>query len=323
MFITAFRELIGVSTNVEYKAKITNILLDKLGLETIDEKMLEEQAPPQLPVNTGGQNVIDATSNPVATPQPQLEGFAEKKKLTPTEKALKSTDYNNPRTGKGFLPQWEKAITKQVEAFIEKLEKSTQEKALTVVFPKIETYYSINALKGDLLRFVDLAITTEAFADNNLDSYPKYILDFVDGRASDILKGNSDTFKSVDEETSSQILTILKNNIDKGLDTAIEAIATALPELAKNRATIIAETEVSNAVEGTRYLRFSDEGYKYKRLLNVGDNRVSDYCVEADSLGVVPIDYEYNGAFGKSKTLPLHPRERSTMVFGMTEDEIS
>lgn len=323
-FLSMFEKTVGLSQNQEYRRRLINELRDKVGLDEIEDGLVELPAVPQF-----GGNLIDVQAN---------EQFAVEDEPTPTEKALESKEFKRkePSGGskkkepRGFLPQWEKSITKQLKAYIKKLEGyDSVEKAIKNLdkdFPKIETYYSFNALEKDLLRFADLAIkqTVETFADEDDFEFPQAILDLIEERTQLLLKGDKE-YKGVDAQTASQINTILKNILDsgEGIQAAIQVIDVAIPDISRGRAKRIAETEVSAVVEGSRFALFEGEGYKFKRHLGVNDSRESIYSREASALGVVPIDYEYTSAWGTSKVLPLHPHERSTLVYGMTEEDIS
>lgn len=262
-------------------------------------------------------------SQPTLPTQPQLN--FESKKKSPTELALESKDYStlkyNDKTKKkepkGFLPAWQKAITKQLNQFITDFEKDQK-----ATLPKIETFYSFNALKKDLLVWIDFGIenakkeiATEKFAEN-LD-YSQEILDWVDKRAEALLKGN-ELFKSVDNATSTQILDIIKAEIEakKPITEIVKTLTDWVPKISKNRAELIAETEVNSAVEFGRFTHFESEGFTEKKQLSINDGNDTIWSKKAQSLGWVDINFEYETQFGKkSKTLPLNYRERGTLIF--------
>ena len=255
--------------------------------------------------------------------QPQLNFEAKKK--SPTELALESKDYSNlkydektkKKIPKGFLPSWEKAIAKQLTQFITDYQKDQK-----ATLPKIETFYSFNALKKDLFVWIDFGIenakkeiASEKFAEN-LD-YSKEIMGWVDKRAEALLKGN-ELFKSVDEATSTQILDIIKAEVEakKPITEIVKTLTDWVPKISKNRAELIAETEVASAVEFGRFDHFESEGFTEKKQLSINDGRDTIWSKKAAALGWVDINFEYETQFGKkSKTLPLNYRERGTLIF--------
>lgn len=66
-------------------------------------------------------------------------------------------------------------------------------------------------------------------------------------------------YEGVDEETTKQINTIIKNSISEPLATIANAIRERVPEMSRGRAARIAKTEVANAVEGSRQLLYKKE----------------------------------------------------------------
>ena len=158
-------------------------------------------------------------------------------------------------------------------------------------------------------------IASEKFAEN-LD-YSKEIMDWVDKRAEALLKGN-ELFKSVDEATSTQILDIIKAEVEakKPITEIIKTLTDWVPKISKNRAELIAETEVASAVEFGRFDHFESEGFTEKKQLSINDGRDTIWSKKAAALGWVDINFEYETQFGKkSKTLPLNYRERGTLIF--------
>ena len=140
---------------------------------------------------------------------------------------------------------------------------------------------------------------------------------WVDKRAEALLKGN-ELFKSVDEATSTQILDIIKAEVEakKPITEIVKTLTDWVPKISKNRAELIAETEVASAVEFGRFDHFESEGFTEKKQLSINDGRDTIWSKKAAALGWVDINFEYETQFGKkSKTLPLNYRERGTLIF--------
>jgi hypothetical protein len=68
-----------------------------------------------------------------------------------------------------------------------------------------------------------------------------------------------------------------------------------LPDFAKNRAEVIAETEVGNLVEGTRETMYKEEGYAWKAWQSVGDERVRPDHVRNEAEGWIAINEAFVG----------------------------
>ncbi len=235
------------------------------------------------------------------------------------------------------MPAWETALSKQLDAYIAKLSKyDSVDDALGNLskdFPKIETFYSFTALKKDLLKFADIAIdevlrTKENFAEQDIFEYPQVILDVIDAKTKALLQGieslDNDqmkfipsylkNYKGLDLETSAQVNTIIKNNASEGLDEVIKILSASISELAKNRATMIAETEVGYAVEESRFHLYLKEEYKFEKWLTVKDETTCSICKGRSAAGVVAIGtYSYNA----------HPQDRCTKIYGKNKEDIS
>lgn len=232
--------------------------------------------------------------------------------------SLKYDEKTKKKTPKGFLASWEKAITKQLTEFIKLWEKDQK-----ATLPKIETFYSFNALKKDLFVWLDFGQeiakkeqpTFEKFADN-LD-YSQEIMEWVDKRAEALLKGN-ELFKSVDEATSNLILDIIKVEIEakKPIQEIVQTLTDWVPKISKNRAELIAETEVANAVEQSRFIYFKDEGFTEKKWLTVNDEMVRDSHRGNEKEGWIKI---YNAFSNGNMRAGEDPRCRCSVIYRMGE----
>ena len=266
----------GVITANEYR--------EKRGLEPI-----EGAGKLQLTAENEAKNEEEITEEQVFTVD-----FSQKK--TPIQSALDSKKY------KKFNEKWDKALNKQLETFLSKFEQldSTDYKH-TPKLPKIESFYSFNDLKSNILEFAKLGLE-EIKKDKRIkfsvgysdEEYPQSILDFIENRTEALLKGNAE-FKSIDVETASQIETIISENINLGVLQIAEKIKEAIPELVSHRAELIAHQEVSNAIEGSRELMylesFGDQGLK--AWITVGDEFVRDGHQKNEKQGKIKISEKF------------------------------
>jgi len=242
----------------------------------------------------------DSDDEPDGSQQVRNAAFSSKK--TPTERALRSSAYSRTETDdggnkvkKGFLPQWEKAFTKQLEKFARHAKKADSLDDITFDdFPKIETFYSMNTLKRDLMGFARIGYdeflkTTKK--SQNASRLPEVLRNLVSERAVNLLQGG-DLFDSVDVQTYSQVETILDNSetVQEFVDNLLEKI----PGFAKNRAELVAETEVGNAIEESRFVMYESEGWKFKKWLTARDEIVRDSHQDNERQGWIPINEPFS-----------------------------
>lgn len=225
-----------------------------------------------------------------------------KKLITHSKKNLSEKAIDSKR-GKKFKSRWNKAINNQLKDFLKDFESIDEDlidlDSYEVVLPKIESYYAFNVLKDDLLYFAGLALDSlkkdkrvkmkKEYFDGE---YPQVVLDSVENRTEMILKGLGD-YAGVDSETTAQINTIIANNASKGVAEIAKLISEQIPELSKNRSTVIAETEVANSVEGTRYTMYKENGAKRKKWRTVHDSAVRSEHKENEKQGWISIDENF------------------------------
>jgi phage portal protein BeeE len=237
-----------------------------------------------------------------------------KKKETPTEKALKTEEYDK------FLARWNKSITKQIKTFLDGFSevKDSELTDFEVKLPKIESFYAFNVLKKDLLQFAGMGLDTfkkdkrikfkAEFFDGE---YPQVVLDAIDQRTEMLLKGVGD-YKGVDAETTRLINMYIKDNASKGVFQITKLLTEMLPEFSQNRAELIAMTEVAEAVEGTRetmYLEGFPDGYKEWQTA-VFD--VCPICVENEKQGKISIKDNHQSGHSRPTA---HPRCGCTELY--------
>lgn len=246
---------------------------------------------------------------------------------TPTTRALKSKDYrrievdeNGNQKVKGFLPNWGKAFEKQLNEFLKNIKKKkTVEDISKKDLPKIESFYSFNTLKRDLMKFANKGYNEfikETKKQPNAFKLPDLIVKAIDLRVEALLKGN-ELFKSVDEETSNQILNIIKEA--ESVSEAVSFITDTFSSFTKARAKLIAETEVADAVENSRFLMYKDEGYKWKKWLTVADEDVRATHQDNEDEGIIAINKKFSNGNDRAGQ---EPRCRCTTIYGKTKEEL-
>lgn len=269
-------------------------------------------------------NIIDAVVQPKRGYRETSFTEARNYRATTVDKALATEEFTGK---KGFLTKLIKAIDKQLSEYAERLE-GMEEVPASVEIKPLETFYSFPALKKDLLQFAGQALD-EVRKDKRTEfsmkkeffdgEYPKSVLDFIDDEVSRILKGDK-VFESVDVETASKIETIIKNNVSESVFEIANKIRAVAESMSMNRAELIAQTEVANAVEGTREILYKSDplfekgGHKW--LTSVND--VCPICKGNESQGIISIDKDFIS--GNSRP-SAHPRCRCDTVY-YTADEI-
>lgn len=252
---------------------------------------------------------------------PDFFSQAREFRATNVDKALDSDDYET------FLKRFTKAVKKQITEYAESIE-SLDEAPDTVELKPLETYYSFPAMKKDLLKFAGVALdsvrkdkrTTFSMKRDYFDGeYPQSVLDFIDNAVERLLKGD-DEFKSVDVETAAQIETIIKANISDGVFEIAKKIIEQVDTISFNRAELIAQTEVANAVEGTREIMYTTDpvfdGGKKKAQTSVND--VCKICTTNEDQGLIDISAAFKSG---EKRATFHPRCRCDILY-YTADEV-
>lgn len=248
-------------------------------------------------------------------------------RTSPTIEALHSEEYLGNKKTTGFLYKWQKAITKQIETFLQEFEKQENiNESFVVRLPKIETFFAFNVLKKELYKFVrkgfdlfeqDKRIKNNLknYTDSWAGKYPQSVIDAieaaVDKYAASLLKGGS-LFESVDVYTSELITNIIQENISLGVAGIVGIIKKKLPDLSFRRAELIASTSVTEAIEGTRetlYLEEFPNGTK-AWLTTIYD--VCSVCLANEKQGRIHIADVFQSGHTRP---PAHPRCRCTVVY--------
>jgi hypothetical protein len=280
---------------------------DKRGLEIIDNSLL-------------GNNLKVPDKNKTLENKNKTE-FAQKKK-TIIEEILENKEYTK------FNNRIKKAIKTQIIKYAESLEKKDTVDKL-VELDKLESFYSFSSFRDNLKKFAKIGfddvikddrITYSInYADTTFGKYTDAVISIINSRIDALLNGTSE-FASVDGETASIIQTILKNNIELGTKQIAVKILEKVEEISINRAELIAQMEVVNAVESTRNLIYQDNNFKYKRALN--NAPITDQCQTNKQKGIVDINYVYEHKLGDGQYPPFHFRCKTSLVYSEDKEDL-
>lgn len=229
-------------------------------------------------------------------------------RATTTEKALNTDEYDK------FDARIAKALKKQLNEYTDRL-KDLENVPNAVELKPLETFYSFPAMKKDLLKFAGIALdsvkkdkrTTFSFKKDFFDGeYPQSVLDFIDSAIERLLKGDSE-FKSVDVETASQIETIIQENITEGVFGIAKIISEKIETISINRASLIAQTEVANAVEGTREIMYTTDPLfegGTKEWQTSADPLVRQSHKDNEKQGRIPINDTFSNGYTRAGSEP-------------------
>jgi len=316
----------GLITRNEYRE-----LIDMPTLE--EDGFMSDFAPaPALPTEKPTDTkAVDATFEV----KKKIEEFANE---TISQKTLKT------KQAKKFETTWETKIAKQLEAYVKDFKK-LKEVPEEVKLPKIETFYSFANLEKDLADFArvgcdsfqkDKRIKNKKVAEFALAEgflgMPDYILQAIEYRTYWLLKGNAKDltenqillgddwqgFAGLDVATSQQVLTIVTENADKGIDEIARILTEQIPLMAKYRAELIARTEITNAVMGSQFELYRREFGKNatSTWLTVGDARVGDDHRENDGKTV-----KLGKEFPSGETRPgQRPNCRCALIYNLPDN---
>ena len=302
-----------------------NEFREKKGLIAIEngDRFISDIIQPQVPELPKNNSYIDAQIvQPKRTAGQDFFFKARSyKRASLTNEALNSEDYQT------FDKRLKTAFNKQLKTYVDSLD-GLEKMPKKVELKPLETFYSFPALKKDLTKFADIALnsvqkdkrTTFSIAKKEFfdGEYPQSVLEFLDAQVERLLKGDKE-FKNLDAETASQIETIILENVNLGVDQIVSSILEAIPDLSKFRAEIIAQTEVVEAVEGTREIMYTsdplfDDGKK-KSLTSIDD--VCEICIGNENAGLIDILKDFPS--GKKRP-SFHPRCRCDTLY-YTSDE--
>lgn len=321
-----------IESNAIVKLEVPNkVLIDKEAAnQKIQEDLKQSNEKHQEEVNKDKVN------------EGQQRAIPQKKK-TISEAAIESSD------GRKFVKIVSGAVDRQLKAYVESLKsQGTIETAIKLIDSTLQpiskfgltvTTYSEQSSKFAKLGVADFESTEKK---SNRFTFPKSISLMIDARAQLMIKGwdslsedqkkllrvfseDLKGYKGVDQETTNEINTILKNIATNyqgsaGIAKAVEKILEIAPELSQNRAQVIAETEIAQSVEGTREILYREAGYQWHSWDTVGDLRVRDSHKANKEEGVIPISQ----AFTSGENSPAEAiRCRCSVRYGKSKEDLT
>jgi len=335
------------------------ILIDNYGLSIV----ADDYEPPELPAQQGqtldAENVEKEEGKTTFSfkkenKKKEIIEYIAKNRIQ--DKAFDSFYYSRTeRNGdgklikKGFLSHLENAFEKQIKRTAENMKKNDS-LDLSKNFVKLETVLPFNVLNSDLQNFADFSKTeTEKEIKRFLETkevkrkigfdLSEPVKKYFEVRTKLLLQGygsltdeekeviqaswQDQSYKGLDEKTQKEVQSVINKNLDKPTEDIIELILKVSKDIGDQRAVMIAETEVVNAVERVRFETYKENDFKVKRHLMVRDDRVVEISKEAAAKGVVPIDYVYRHQIGDGLASPLHFRERGSEVYGFTKEDLA
>ncbi len=120
----------------------------------------------------------------------------------------------------------------------------------------------------------------------------------------------------INDETRQRLAETLSRGARAGDSTAtlarrIRSEVNAMADISKGRAHLIANTELNNAMSEASLQTYTRLQIAGKSWSTVGDDLVSDDCMDNESAGVIPMDGTFPGGVGRP---PQHPSCRCTLV---------
>ncbi len=120
----------------------------------------------------------------------------------------------------------------------------------------------------------------------------------------------------INDETRQRLAETLSRGARAGDSTAtlarrIRTEVNAMADISKGRAHLIANTELNNAMSEASLQTYTRLQIAGKSWSTVGDDLVSDDCLDNESAGVIPIDGTFPGGVPRP---PQHPGCRCTLV---------
>ncbi len=120
----------------------------------------------------------------------------------------------------------------------------------------------------------------------------------------------------INEETRLRLADTLSRGARAGDSTAtlakrIRSEVNAMADISKGRAKLIANTELNNAMSEANLQTYNRLGIAAKSWSTVGDDDVSDDCLDNEAAGPIPMDATFPGGVGRP---PQHPGCRCTLV---------
>ena len=249
----------------------------------------------------------------------------------------------------------EKIFVKQLTSYTEKLAKYENPQEAIDNFEKdfkpISNFgLGVQQAKTQLLMFGRLGVESVANelgktkrANTDGFDFPMEVLEVIDIQSQILVKGweslgtnqleiakqffpqlaktaDGSPYKGLDNQTGQQVLNILKNGLQSGIGTKEIAknLTKKIPEISKNRATLITETETSKALQTARFVEDKNEGAKWKKWSTVRDKLVRDSHTKNMNQGWIPFDKYFSSGEVTSGTAP---RCRCDVLISLAEDK--
>lgn len=198
-----------------------------------------------------------------------------KKKVKNSVRKTKASKAIRSKNGKKLVKEIDKAIKKQVTDWANGLKR----KPSKVKLPKISNYLSVDDFSELLKPFAGIAL--EELENNTgiknafIGEYPDFILQAISERSFFILEGGRlkddiselskplfqdfKNFAGIDQTTSELISTFVASMAEQPLPEIVKAITSEVSDLSAYRASLIATTEITNTIEGTKYMLYEKE----------------------------------------------------------------
>ena len=99
----------------------------------------------------------------------------------------------------------------------------------------------------------------------------------------------------MDEETKSRLAKVIGDAIEnkRGIPGLARDIRREFDDMSRYRAQMIARNETATALESAFYERGKSMGVTGKEWVTVGDDKVSDICLQNEAAGVIPFDQPF------------------------------
>ena len=99
----------------------------------------------------------------------------------------------------------------------------------------------------------------------------------------------------MDAETKDRLARVIGKAIKdkRGIDGLARDIRREFQDMSKNRAKVIAQTETNDALSAGSYERMEGLGVDGKQSVTIGDDKVSEICMQNEAAGVIPINQAF------------------------------
>lgn len=311
----------------------------ELNLETMELEKLSDLKPTEnislenTEIKNNEKLVENKTKDKTEIQEQRSQKSDEKKTLI--ESVLETAKFQK------FNSSVEKIFAKQLTNYSEKLIKYENPQAALDSFDKdfkpISNFgFGVQQAKTQLLMFGKLGVESvenelgkNKRANTDNFDFPMEVLEVIDIQSQILVKGweslgtnqleiakqffpqlektaDGSPYKGLDNQTGQQVLSILKDGLEKGIGTKEIAknLSEKISEISKSRATLITETETSKAFQTARFLEYKSEGAKWKKWSTVRDKNVRDPHTQNMNQGWIIFDQNFISGEITSGTAP-------------------